>query len=306
MRAINRNKIIAVMSAIVVFMVSMCTYSGETKATNTDREYYVYDAQSPSEEPIRDYTLYAFDTYPNINNTRSLIGDNRYPDWSKSGVVKLRMPTICAGTGFVVDEHTIATAAHCVYTVETQTSKAINDILLFDASGNVEMIVTPVEMHVPELYVYGKGNREYDARYDYALITVEEDLSDYMCFNLGATLDNADEYDLDVKITGFPQKVTINNNDETVNNYLSHNMYTSEGTITDVTEMQIVSYHYTSPGNSGGPIYIEETRGSYTYCSVLGILSSGVSPDYVCTTRITTDLLHFYRNNPNLIYETEE
>ena len=302
MRAINRNKIIAVMSAIVVFMVSMCTYSAEANATNTSRYYLVYAAKVGSTNSIRRYELSAL---ADVNNARSVI-ENREIDWSKSGVVKLRMPTTYAGTGFVVDEHTIATAAHCVYTVETQTSKAINDILLFDASGNVEMIVTPVEMHVPELYVYGKGNREYDARYDYALITVEEDLSDYMCFNLGATLDNADEYDLDVKITGFPQKVTINNNDETVNNYLSHNMYTSEGTITDVTEMQIVSYHYTSPGNSGGPIYIEETRGSYTYCSVLGILSSGVSPDYVCTTRITTDLLHFYRNNPNLIYETEE
>lgn len=303
MRAINRNKIIAVMAAIVVFMVSMCTYSAEANATNTSRTYKVYDAQSPSEDPIREYELLAL---KNNNTTRSLIEDNRYPDWSKSGVVKIMNSAGYNGTGFVVDEHTIATAAHCVYRKSTDPLRpsgplTVSNILLFDSEGNVEMNATPVEYHVPANHV--GTDDSFDARYDYALITVEEDLSDYMCFNLGATLDNADEYDLDVKITGFPQEVTIDNNDETVNDYFSHNMYTSEGTITDVTEMQIVSYHYTSPGNSGGPIYIEETRGSYTYCSVLGILSSGVSPDYVCTTRITTDLLHFYLNNSFKVYE---
>lgn len=300
MRAINRNKIIAVMSAIVVFMVSMCTYSAEANATNTSRYYLVYAAKVGSTNSIRRYELSAL---ADVNNARSVI-ENREIDWSKSGVVKLRMPTTYAGTGFVVDEHTIATAAHCVYTVETQTSKAINDILLFDASGNVEMIVTPVEMHVPELYVYGKGNREYDARYDYALITVEEDLSEYMCFDLGVTLDNADESNLDILLTGFPKN--IYGNDDDVNSFDVHNMYTGTGNITDITELQILSNNYFSSGNSGGPIYVEESRGSYTYYSVIGILTSGAAPNYSYSTRITTDQLHFYRNNPNLIYETEE
>ena len=54
-------------------------------------------------------------------NARAVIGDDtRVVDFSKSGVVKINFTASNGesywGTGFVVDEHTIATAAHCVCT----------------------------------------------------------------------------------------------------------------------------------------------------------------------------------------------
>ncbi len=288
MRAINRNKIIAVMAAIVVFMVSMCTYSAEANATNTSRTYKVYNAQTGAYLQQRDYTLGAFDTYPNVNsgNARSLIGkyDERLPDWTKSGVCKILLDGGGFGSGFVVDEHIIATAAHCVKNL------AISEILLFNTNGTISLSATPVEYHYPEIY-----STDYC---DYALITVEEDLSDYMCFNLGVALDSFSTNNPAVSVTGFSGDLN-NDNDNT------HTMYTGTGAIIDLNSAQIFHTADTGGGNSGGPIYITESRGGHVYFTVIAIHTNGEHYGVPGNrgARISTDELQFYYNNPNIIYE---
>ena len=50
-------------------------------------------------------------------------------DFSKSSVVKIMDSYNYRGSGFVVDEHTIATAAHCVL------DEQLSEILLFNSNG---------------------------------------------------------------------------------------------------------------------------------------------------------------------------
>lgn len=300
MRAINRNKIIAVMSAIVVFMVSMCTYSVEANATNINREYWVYNAQTGTY--LRKYTLGALSDYNNTGNTRDIIGidDERQPDWSKSGVCKIILST-GVGTGFVVDEHTIATAAHCVYKSPDDTAGygyRINTVLLYDTYGNISLQATPIEYHVFEKWVNGSTIDGFD----YALITVEEDLSDYMCFNLGVMMDSFATTNTEIYVTGFPGLVM----NEEGNLVAANGMYTGEGYLVDNLEfpsqLRIAYTNDTTSGNSGGPVYITETRGNYTYNTVIAVHTTGAGT-YNIGTRITTDLLHFYLNNSFKVYE---
>lgn len=310
MRAINRNKIIAVMAAIVVFMVSMCTYSAEANATNTSREYWVYNAQTGTY--LRKYTLGALSDYNNTGNTRDIIGidDERQPDWSKSGVVKIYCKFIdedgleqtSMGTGFVVDEHTIATAAHCLFDFENR-SRNKTEIMIFNTSGEISLNASAVEYHIPLDFIARLSSVSDTNAYDYALITVEEDLSDYMCFNLGVMLDSFITTGNKLYVTGFP--ALLNNNIPTNGRYL-HNMCTGEGYLVNNTDypssLQLAYTNDATGGNSGGPVYITETRGNYTYNTVIAVHTTSAGT-YNIGTRITTDLLHFYLNNSNKVYE---
>lgn len=120
---------------------------------------------------------------------------------------------------FVVGSHTIATAENCVY-LSDQTCKTITGIKLFNSNGTFSTTTTPVEVHNP-------ANYDAASSHDYAMITVQEDLSNYMCFDLGAALD----YSSNVPVSGFPQ--TVNN--QTVNNGTIDNEFTSTGSLTDST-----------------------------------------------------------------------
>lgn len=291
-KMLSVQKMIAMIIAALIMVLSISSYQMKANALNTSRTYYVYNAQTG--EYLRRYTL---STLPYENNSISTYAiDDRYPDWTKSGVCKTLSSSGSVGSGFVVDEHTIATAAHCVYNVESQIAKQTSQILLFDSDESEPLIVAPVEIHVPYLYISGNGTHTFDAYYDYALITVNQDLSDYMCFELGVPLDYVIENEQEIKVTGFPKFV---DDDILVNNSSVHNMYTGDGVIISKNNYQIISQVYTSVGNSGGPLYLEETRCGYTYYTVIGICSSGACPT-LYSTRMTTELIHFYKNNPNL------
>lgn len=94
----------------------------------------VYAAEVNS---IMYYNIYDSDGYYNgsyslsasptlsTSNSRGVIGtDNRVVDFTKSGVVKI-ITSAGMGTGFVVDSHTIATAAHCAYSKSSAESDFI-------------------------------------------------------------------------------------------------------------------------------------------------------------------------------------
>ena len=295
MRALNLNfkKILSVFTAIAVMCICTCDFSVNTKATNTGRTYQVFDVESS-------YYLYTYALNPldSVVNTRSVIGtDDRFEDWSKNGVVKLISTTGGIGSGFVVDDHVIATAAHCVYDYESGVQEA-SRILLFNGEDSEPVEATPVEVHVPNDFINANimPGDDYQNVSDYALITVKEDLSDYACFNLGAVLDSFDKNNTNISVTGFPGIV---NENDVVNTSTIHNMYTGNGKITSLASEKLYHNADTSGGNSGGPLYITETRSDKTYYTVIGI---HVASDN-SATRITTDQLHFYCNNPYLNWE---
>lgn len=261
---------------------------------NASSRYRVFDAKTRSELILKNYTLTESTKYYNDSNssisTRSVIGtDDRVTDWSKNGVVKIATSDGMMGTGFVVGEHTIATAAHCV------NNKSLSTIMLFNNSKEVAMNATPVEYHIPEMYYSNKND------YDYALITVEEDLSDYMQFDLGTVLNYSPNRNIAITSTGFPGEITNPDGTTTrVNNITDmHNLYSATGAIVSINDKYFAHTADTSSGDSGCPVYYTETINGQTYYTVIGIQVGGGTTDNKAI-RVTTELIRFYNQNPHI------
>lgn len=261
-------------------------------SVNNHRAYRLYDVTT--KQMVKKYTLQLVDD-TNVND-RSVIGsDGRFVDFTKNGTVKIYGGGT-VGTGFIVDAHTIATAAHCVYSKGASygSVKYTSRILVFNTDGSIAMTVTNIkQIHIPDLYISTSGGSN---AYDYALITVEEDLSEYAMFNLGVMMDSFRGSGKTISVTGFPSTV----NDQGVK---GNTMYTGDGVILNVNAFdvnkQIFFTNDSTPGNSGGPVYFTTTFNNKTYYTVIGIVSAS-GQDFNIGTRITTDLLHFYKNNPNI------
>ena len=295
----NIRKCTAIFMAMLMMLLSLSYTGNTTNALNTRRQYYIYNAKTGVKTGE-----YYLDPVPALNNSRTIIGDNdeRVIDWTKSGVVKLitYMGNICKlGSGFVVSDHVIATAAHCVYGAK------ISEIILFDNNGNITLRATPVEYHMP--YTYVSSNQENE-RFDYALITVKEDLSDYAYFDLGVPLDSFASKHSAVSITGFPTTIGKPSEEKTVNTTTQHMMYTGNGTVKNIDHSDLMYYDCdTIGGNSGGPVYIKESFNGKTYYTVIAIHAHGIHNGVVghnCGNHgacMTTDLIHFYTgNNTNI------
>ncbi len=293
---------------------SAVTYNGSSSET-----YFVFDATTGNRIINNTYILLNNSNVV-INNIESevpdtVIGDDgRVPNWDRTGVVKIIMSD-GFGTGFVVAPHVIATAAHCAYNyanTSSTTGQIIDNILLFNNSGVNTLSATPVECHVPYSYI-NKTKTEsgsYTNEFDYALITVEEDLSDYMCFKLGVALNAAPINNVAITNAGFPGIVYPNTPlEQTVNTLTLHNMYQCTGNLMDLSvfepDRQLFYNADTSGGNSGGPIYVSETvqdkngNNTQVYYSVIAINVAGAS-NFNIGTRMNSELIHFYLHNSNL------
>ncbi len=288
------------------------------QSVNELKNYTVFDAKTG--EALDGYAL---DPNPVVDNSRVAVGeDTRYRDDSLSGVVKIINTDGSFGTGFVVDAHTIATAAHCVFDVgkynqsygsfENSNSR-IESIVFVNALGSVcKEITDPCEVHVPNALIVNAKNNYIDpsvygekmSQYDYALITVSEDLSEYACFDLGITTDGIMQDSRKLYCTGFPKYAV---GADVNNEYGRNNRFTGEGYMLpddDIAPERRLRYDIdTSGGNSGGPVYVKTDVGNTTYYTVIGIHTRYV--DYGVSnggTQMTTELLHFYKNNPYLMW----
>lgn len=286
---VNVKKVTAVAIAFLMMILSVVYANSKSEAANTTRKYFVFDAKTS--EKIDDYTLNALQSE---DNSRSVIGDDeRVIDWTKSGVVKLMNSTGYIGSGFVIGDHIIATAAHCAY------NQKISEILLFDNSGNITMHATPVEYHVPLDYINNLTDQsqfKYE-NYDYALISVKEDLSAYACFNLGVPLDSFMNSNANLTVTGFPGEF---------NTHTKHMMYSGNGKVCGGDNSLMYYNTDTSGGNSGGPVYITESAYGETYYTVVAIHAyrpHGNHNKGNHGTRITTDLINFYKTNKYILWE---
>lgn len=295
----NIKRFIFLLLSMVMFLFCFYSYVEIANTTaiavdsvNNHRAYRLYDATT--KQMVKKYTLQLVaDT--NVNS-RSVIGsDDRFVDFTKNGTVKI-FGRGTVGTGFIVDAHTIATAAHCVYS-KGESYGSVNytsKILVFNTDGSIAMTVTNIkQIHIPELYISTPGGSN---AYDYALITVEEDMSEYAMFNLGVMMDSFRGSGKTISVTGFPGEV----NGQTAQ---SNTMYTGNGVVINRNDFdvnkQIFFTNDSTPGNSGGPIYFTTTFNNKTYYTVIGIVSAS-GEEFNIGTRITTDLLHFYKNNSNI------
>ena len=234
---------------------------------------------------------YGLTPVPNISasrsaNTRNIIGDDdRVIDYSKSGVVKLSN----GSTGFIVGNHTILTAAHCV-----DGAKNLK-YTLYNSDGTVNATYNAVSYHVPQKYVFAPEGTNKTG-YDYAVITVAENLSSYRCFNIGVCRDGIVNVNPDVYVTGFSGEESSSSNPE-----LFGEIVTGSGKLTANEENYKIKpkfLHYSTDtigGTSGSPIYVKDSNGVMT---VIGInTNSGANSTYNFGRRIDSNILHFIYNN---------
>ncbi|MDE6729442.1 MAG: trypsin-like peptidase domain-containing protein [Oscillospiraceae bacterium] len=220
-----------------------------------------------------------------------------------------------AGTGFIVGDHQIATAAHCVYGTYDESDdeyhfysyvdSSKNRLFLYDENGNkTGEMLTPVEVHIPSDYIEKSQIGEEVIYYDYALITVEEDLSKYTHFNMGlvkepysSTFLNANIY-----VSGLPDIVNSTKNE---NNKIAKGcgkMYTGS----KVHPNEILYYTTdTSDGDSGAPVYTTTKykvgNTEYYDYTAIGIVSGTVGI-YNYGVRVIPLIQRFYNSNPNFSY----
>ncbi len=277
----------------------------------TMRHYAIYNAQTGSLNYMQDYYIDCAEEYNNdISNYRYFGGsDDRVVDFSKTGVVKIitevnGVPHF--GTGFIVGSHTIATAAHVVSNSQPYKSAIIKDILSFNANGSErEDSITPLEIHVPSEFDITSSSDEV-LSYDYALITVEEDLSNYPFFEFGI-YDNILDRDVTASTTGFPGQIhnNITGEDPRVNSGTDHIMYTGTDVVYS-SDGGVINHRIdASSGNSGGPIYITEMINGNAVNIVFGIHNLDDDPNYSITgynhaVQINSDMINFFKNNPHI------
>lgn len=210
-----------------------------------------------------------------------------------------------AGSGFIVGEHQILTNAHCVFSFSNQTYDS-SPVYAYipDAVSPEFVLLTPCAVHIPyNYYSTGSGN------YDYAIIEVTQDLSDYGLFDLGLVLNGVDQNvvseedwttdgtGLDVTVAGFPQ----------ANNLMleGHRIYAgySNGILDHLDVFKIYTTTSHQSGLSGGPIYSASMNKT-----VLGIhrTSNTYHDDEIeIGVRITRPILQFVYNNTDLLYSEE-
>lgn len=298
-------------------VVSPPTVSGFTPSNSssdtTGRTYrrcrYDNNGQPTS---LSDYTL--IPEFMGFNNagagSRAVIGeDDRYASYSpeNNGIVYFETNNgrnQSVATGFIVGDHQIATAAHCVYEDGWYTLSKVNT---YDSNGCIiSDTIHPVEAHIPKSY-----DPLGDHMYDYALITVSDDLSDYVHFSLGTAYNvSASNYsNIPVYVTGCPTHVYDSDSGKNLPNR-SKRLYSTEGRVMDKNNYlsskytDIICYDVdTSGGNSGGPVYtITKMDNKYVYTAIAihhgGLESNGRN----WGSMVTNYHLQFYNNNPNASY----
>lgn len=269
---------------------------------NSSMNYTIFNAKSGAY--IDSYSLSA-NAVIDKSKSAIVVDEPREIDNDMAGVVKI-ITNKGLGTGFIVDGHTIATAAHVIFDRAnggySDSSVKIEKIIILDENGEVEKTVTDeVQLHVPNSYI---ASNDYSS-YDYGMITVEQDLSDYAGFELGMMNEGMLGSDIEVYSTGFPGVV---NNNNYVNTATKHNKYSDTGFVKNAGSNKTFFYEpIVTGGNSGGPVYVKTEYNGKEYAVVIGITTVATwGGDNIYNggggVRMTTNLLHFYKNNPNIAY----
>ncbi|MBQ7004131.1 MAG: trypsin-like peptidase domain-containing protein [Oscillospiraceae bacterium] len=200
------------------------------------------------------------------------------------------------GAGFIVDDHVIATAAHCVGD-GNGALHPMEPTLYGDDGYPTGETLTVLEVHIPMDYIVNKNESN-----DFALIYVEEDLSEHVHFSLSHayTPTSSELSNVQVYTAGIPSEVgSVTDNDRIAlsrGNLLSNQVNTIPNALYYSMD--------TSPGNSGGPVYVVEKflLGTewYVYYSAIGVHSRIHSSTANCGPQVNSEMMQFYLSNPNI------
>ncbi len=275
---------------------------------NDALDYLKHDCSSTNPKQSDEYRLYraGYTPFNYTSYVEPVEGDNL--DKENIGCVKLTYDVNGndknLGSAFVVDDHIVATAAHCVY--NSNNNEFVSGIKVKVLNDNCSKPLVTAKaryIHIPKDYTESNSGTPKRVNHDYALIYVEEDLSDYKV-NVGVMTNYFMTTEQNLTTSGFTAY------DE------GNQRYFSEGPVATMDHLPYEkAYRYRSfgicaGGKSGGMTYFkslfpyndpdEGNEKVYRELkSVVGINTSSSGQDtYGC--RMTTTLLRFYFQNDNL------
>ncbi|MGN1481906.1 trypsin-like serine peptidase [Porcipelethomonas sp.] len=261
------------------------TYLKYTYATGTTTEYTL---PSIPEVDISNYAAVAAlsdeDNRADAPLEQTIVSIKYFVPTETPGIYSMPI-----GTGFIIGDHEIMTAAHMVNNSGNFFTSPVIEIPNSNPQNDNGTTVTPIATHVAKKQIQG------DPGYDYAIITVEEDLSAYGKALLGMPTESAISNNMNIHCLGYA-------------NYNNTNLVLkiSNGTILDsIDGLELTTSADTAGGTSGGPIYVETDYGNSdgsnmkTYKTVIGICS-GLKYGNEIGPIVRPTVLQFAYNNPNL------
>ena len=283
---------VVVATVLCITAFTILGFESPTTANADSLRTYIRHDYTNNNTPDYEYNL----SVSSSVNTYSLSPATIFPpnemvrDYDES-VVRIEGDGV-GGTGFIVGEHLIATAAHCVY-----FNGFIDDLTISIVNSNNVVIdtMTPKYIHLNKDYTYSIA-----AVTDYALIYVEEDLSDYGMFKMGLATDRYILRQEEVVASGFPSEYP-----DGYNGVEWGLRFKSLGYIYGSYSTTELIRHDAdfAGGESGGPLYVEEgvtINGTTTeYKTVIGI-NIADNLTYNTSVRVTPNILKFVYDNPNI------
>lgn len=279
MNSLKISKLVSVLMVMLFICTNFVCINTNAISASTNRQYRQFDAQTGniyrnsytiSARPTRVYS-----TYSNVAD------DNLIRNTTEKATVLLKFKDSGGfhnlGTAFIVDEHTLMTCAHCLYSgTQKKAMSAIYAFVYYD--NDTKCSVYPaIYSHVPMQYING------DSNYDYGILTFSDSFKGFGAYELGVMTD-VSNVKIPVSVTGFPDD----------SNYSKLGLrYTSPCTVTS-TDNYIINFSgKIYGGQSGSPLYTTTTYKNTKYNIVTGITKTTVS-----ATRITPDILAFaYQNS---------
>ncbi len=302
----TQNKVIEEQDYIMIYDCIDGYTTPQTVTTNvytniddSARTYYVFDRNTTN--IIGNYTLPANTSTSPISTYKRFQTTDDYLDTENMNTVRLlynRNGQPYVGSGFIVDDHVIATAAHCLYNGNNSVSDLTVEVYNY-ACTEVLATITPKTMHIPQLF-YQYHDTGYKDNYDYALIYVEEDLSQYGKWSLGCMTTEFMATGSDVIASGFTGDIE---NNKPVSRYYSCGdiiNYSESENVKNDKNLRFTAEAMSYSGKSGGPAYYESDYDETTIRTVVGIVTGGGLNNATWATRITPTLLKFYLNNSNI------
>ncbi|MBE6846083.1 MAG: trypsin-like serine protease [Ruminococcus sp.] len=280
------------------------TYQAELydNLNNEERDYYKFSYANGEATGIEEYTLEKpvskARTYSLLREAEEEYDYDFVRDYSNTGVVK-----VGNGSGFIVDDHLVLTAAHCVCGGTASNILVAEDltVTVYNSDETTFKVYTVDSIHVPQKYFDfdDKGGSTYNVDFDYALIHIDsrydnipsKTFSQYEPFQIGYITKKFIEKQITVTTSGF---TAIPDSSEGMHRY-----YSVGNIVSDSTDLRYHAYANANYGDSGGLAYYNSVYNEEVIKSAIGnITGGGEGADYDSSgVRITPTIARFIFNN---------
>lgn len=178
------------------------------------------------------------------SDTRTEVVDKRIPPYNSIVLLIMKYNNkLYRGTGFLIKDNIVLTAAHNIY--DLNLKKSADDVYIIGEPKDAAHIRTYTKLKISPDYASEKSNND---RYDWGLIKMNDAMSDLDTINVLQAADVSPSTLNDVLIAGYPGAAQGNS---------TKDMWEANGDVTYYNANEVMAYTIsTSPGNSGSPVMI--------------------------------------------------